>query len=59
MSGVGRNDPCPCGSGKPGRPRDVALRKDTESRSARQRLDGHLAYDFGWMWGELGLDRPV
>jgi SEC-C motif/Protein of unknown function (DUF2384) len=103
MSGVGRNHPCPCGSGKKfkkcclsaasapsdayydkhyrgwvdtplpalrgqtpreaagskdGRPRVVALLKDMDSRSARQRLDGHLACDLGWMWGELGLDRP-
>jgi SEC-C motif/Protein of unknown function (DUF2384) len=41
-----------------GRPRVVALLKDMESLSARQRLEGHPAYDFGWMWGDLGLDRP-
>jgi hypothetical protein len=34
---------------KAGRPRVVALLKDMESLSA---------YDFGWMWGDLGLDRP-
>ena len=43
---------------KTGRPKVVALLKDMESMSARERLTGHPAYDFGWMWGELGLDRP-
>ena len=43
---------------KTGRPRVVALLKDMESLSARERLEGRPAYDFGWMWGELGLDRP-
>jgi hypothetical protein len=43
---------------KTGRPRVVALLKDLESLSARDRLAGRPAYDFGWMWGELGLDRP-
>ncbi len=37
---------------------DCIVRKDSEYRSARQRLEGHPAYDFGWMWGELRLDRP-
>jgi hypothetical protein len=29
-----------------------------ENLSARERLEGRSAYDFGWMWGELGLERP-
>jgi hypothetical protein len=29
-----------------------------ESMSARERLAGRPAYDFGWMWAELGLERP-
>jgi len=43
---------------KSGRPRVVALIKEMETRAARQRLAGEPAYDFGWMWGELGLERP-
>jgi hypothetical protein len=43
---------------KTGRPRVIALLKDMESLSARERLEGRPAYDFGWMWGELGLERP-
>ena len=40
---------------------DCIVRKDTDYRRtefARQRRAGHPAYDFGWMWEELGLDRP-
>ncbi len=39
-------------------PKVIALLKDMESLSARERLEGRPAYDFGWMWGELGLPRP-
>ena len=40
------------------RPRIVALLKDFESRAERQRREGRPAYDFGWMWDALGLERP-
>jgi hypothetical protein len=43
---------------KAGRARVVAQLKDLESLSARDRLAGRPAYDFGWMWAELGLVRP-
>jgi hypothetical protein len=43
---------------KTGRPKVVALLKDMESLSGRERLEGRPGYDFGWMWAELGLDRP-
>jgi SEC-C motif len=43
---------------KTGKAQVVALLKDLESHAARDRLAGRPAYDFGWMWGELGLDRP-
>lgn len=39
------------------RPKLVALLKDFESHSERQRRSGEIAYDFGWMWTELGLPR--
>jgi len=39
------------------RPKLIALLKDFESRSERQRRAGEIAYDFGWMWAELGLNR--
>jgi hypothetical protein len=108
MSGIGRNDPCPCGSGKkykkccllaagaPSAAWTQAERQNVlialgrfgwrhefdgdragaearfwpdaldrlpeaervESMSARERLAGRPAYDFGWMWAELGLTRP-
>jgi hypothetical protein len=38
-------------------PKLIALLKDFESHSERQRRSGEVAYDFGWMWTELGLNR--
>jgi hypothetical protein len=43
---------------KAARPKLVELLQEFENRSARQRLAGQPAYDFGWMWAELGLERP-
>ena len=43
---------------KSARPKVIALLKDMENLSARERLEGRPAYDFGWMWGQLGLERP-
>lgn len=40
------------------RPQLVALLKDMETRVERQRREGRPAYDFTWMWQELGLERP-
>jgi hypothetical protein len=40
------------------RPKLIALLKSAENMSARERRERHPAYDFGWMWGELGLERP-
>jgi hypothetical protein len=40
------------------RPKLVALLQEFENMAARDRLEGRPAYDFGWMWGELGLARP-
>lgn len=39
------------------RPKLIMLLKDFESRSERQRRSGEIAYDFSWMWVELGLNR--
>jgi hypothetical protein len=36
----------------------IAVLKQMENRTNRQRRDGTTAYDFGWMWAELGLERP-
>jgi len=43
---------------KSARPKVIALLKDMENRSARERREGRTAYDFGWMWGELEIERP-
>jgi hypothetical protein len=40
------------------RPGLVALLKEFENNSERLRREGRPAYDFGWMWEELGLGRP-
>ena len=39
------------------RPKLIALLKDFESHSERQRRAGEIAYDFNWIWAELGLKR--
>jgi hypothetical protein len=39
------------------RPKLIALLKDFESHSERQRRSGQITYDFRWMWEELGLPR--
>jgi len=36
----------------------VSLLKAMENTSERERREGRAAYDFTWMWGELGLERP-
>jgi hypothetical protein len=43
---------------KSARPQLISLLKGMENLSERDRRAGRPAYDFGWMWGELGLDRP-
>jgi hypothetical protein len=35
----------------------VALLKDFESQAERQRRAGQPAYDFDWIWNELGLSH--
>ena len=39
------------------RPKLIALLKQFEGYSERQRRSGQIAYDFSWMWAELGLTR--
>ncbi len=39
------------------RPKLIALLKDFENHAERQRRTGSPAYDFSWMWAELGLSR--
>jgi hypothetical protein len=64
MSAIGRNDPCPCGSGK--KYKRCCLEKDApapgawtaaERDSALASLMRFARRDFGGMWGQLGLER--
>jgi hypothetical protein len=43
---------------KSSRDKLVSLLKAMENMSERDRRAGRPAYDFGWMWEELGLMRP-
>ncbi len=54
---LGNRTPRHAASLKTMRPKVVALLKDFEGHSERQRRSGEIAYDFGWMWAELGLNR--
>ena len=41
------------------RPRLVDLLKDMENHEARAARPDNPPYDFGWIWKELGLERPT
>jgi len=43
---------------KSAHPQLISLIKGMENMSDRERRAGRPAYDFAWMWGELGLPRP-
>src|SRR5262245_21983480 len=43
---------------KSARPDVIALLKDMENFSARERLEGRIGYNFRWMWSELEIKRP-
>ncbi len=43
---------------KSARPKLISLLKAMENMSERERREGRPAYDFGWMWEDLGLPRP-
>jgi hypothetical protein len=58
LPALGGQTPREAAASNAARPRLVALLKDMESLSARERLAGRPAYDFTWMWAELGLERP-
>jgi hypothetical protein len=58
LPALGGKTPREAVSSQTGRPKVVALLKDMENHSARERLAGRPAYDFGWMWAGLGLPRP-
>ena len=50
---AGRNDPCPCGSGK----KVIELLKLFENGEEYNKKNGKPYYDLSWMWERLGLER--
>ena len=58
LPALGGQTPRAAARSKGGRPQVVALLKELESYAAHDRREGRPAYDFGWMWAELGLDQP-
>jgi hypothetical protein len=57
LPALGDRTPRHVGSLKTMRPKLIALLKDLDSHSERQRRSGEIAYDFTWMWAESGLKR--
>ena len=58
LPALGNRTPRAAAKLKSARPRLIALLKEMEVRSARDRRAGRPAYDFTRMWTELGLERP-
>ncbi|OLC16598.1 MAG: hypothetical protein AUH29_04550 [Candidatus Rokubacteria bacterium 13_1_40CM_69_27] len=58
LPALGGRTPRQAAASKSGRPKVIALLKHMDNLAERQRQEGLAAYDFGWMWAELGLDRP-
>ncbi len=55
---VGGRTPRQAARLKTWRPRLVDLLKEMENHEARAARAGRFAYDFGWVWEELGIERP-
>ena len=55
---LGNRTPRAAAQTKLWRPRLVDLLKQLENGAERAALAGRPAYDFGWIWKELGLERP-
>jgi SEC-C motif-containing protein len=58
LPALGGRTPREAASLKSLRPKLIALLKGMENAAERQRREGRPAYDFAWMWEELGLERP-
>jgi hypothetical protein len=55
---LGNRTPRAAAQTKIWRPRLIDLLKRIENGTERGALAGRPSYDFGWIWKELGLDRP-
>lgn len=58
LPALGNKTPAQAMKTKAGREKTIAWLKDLERSTARGAADGGMpAYDFGWMWEELGLEN--
>jgi hypothetical protein len=55
---LGNRTPRAAAQAKLWRPRVIELLKQFENTAERASLEGRPAYDFQWIWRELGLERP-
>ncbi len=55
---LGNRTPRAAARGKLWRSRLIDLLKQFENKTERAVLQGRAAYDFRWIWHELGLERP-
>lgn len=58
LPALGNRTPRQAAALKSARPRLISLLKEMEVFAERDRRAGRPAYDFTWMWAELGLVRP-
>ena len=55
---LGNRTPRLAAANRTWRPKVEKLLKQLENSAARTSIDRRPAYDFGWIWDELGLSRP-
>lgn len=58
LPALGNRTPREAAALKSARPQLISLLKEMEVMAERDRRAGRPAYDFTWMWAELGLERP-
>lgn len=58
LPALGDRTPRQAAALKSARPKLISLLKEMEVMAERDRRAGRPAYDFSWMWAELGLERP-
>ena len=59
VAALGNRTPRAAAQTKLWRPRLIDLLKQLENGAERASLSGRPPYDFGWLWTELGIQRPT